>query len=415
MTNPPSRPDRRRGVASRHLLLLAVALGPAVVVAKATLDPDGDSFDKVQMRGTSSVCLITVDGVAPYDLPLYNKNLDEDPFLTEFARLGVTVHHAYGAASTTPAAATAVLTGQLPSTHGVLDFRDRIHDDYMSLGELMQRRGLRTAAFSNVPILSQCGLDAGFEEAVEHVGAGPEAIGKEASRWLTELGEEYFFTWIHYYARPQDRKDRAAAFTTLMREVVEGLQNGRKYEGTFVIATGTYGRAGGDLSVPMLWKIPKRTAIGSKRNGPCSVLDIVPTLSDVFGLRGNRKTPGRNLVAPPDKPLYSGHYFTEPAGVLFEQTLAGRQTALGIRNHRWAVTQGPKPADIAAYKVEEDPGMRNTQIGTPDGDRAKSYLLDKMYERKRNVPHPPLPPGRGPVPAETVRQLESIGLFLGGG
>lgn len=406
--------SRRREQGRMHpaVLIGSILLGPLVMVSKCVFRPDGDNFERVKARATASVCLITVDGIAPADLPLYNQALPADPFLTEFARLGVTVINAYGANNTSPAAAVAVMTGELPSTHGVLNYQNSLNKELLTLGEMFDLRGMRTAAFSNVPILTQCGMGQGIHTQTESIGAGAGGVGQTAADWLATLGEEYFFCWIHYFIRPEDEADRAAAFTTLLKSVTDGLQRGRKTEGTFVIATGTYGRHRGDLSVPMLWKIPKRTAIGARRNGPCSTLDILPTLVSIFGLRTTLKLPGRNLVADPDQPLYTGHYFTDPVGALFETFVArSREPTLGIRNHRWGVTQGPAPGNVAAYKIEADPDMTTNLVGTEEGDRAKSYMLEKLFERKAAFPHQSLPPDRLLVDEPLRSQLQKMGLF----
>lgn len=395
-------------IAGNWVLWSMMLLGPLLAVGKSAFQLEGDAYPMVRARTVASVVLFTMDEIAPEDLPLYSPELPEDPFLTEFARLGLTIHYAFGAANQTPEAAVSVLTGELPSFHGVRSFSDRMHKDVPTLAAAFDQRGSRTCAITNVPLLSQCGLANGFQEYEEISGVGPQVLGAKVKQWLAAQPEEYLFLWVHYHLRPAERDRRGEVFARLLEEIVEGLKESRKYEGTFLIAAGTHGRPGGTLAVPMLWKIPKRTAVGAIRNGPCSTLDVAASLQEVFGLRSGAKLAGRSLVSPPYKPLYSGHYFND-VGVLFERYLPGaREPALGMMNHKFAVTLGPGRADLGVYETAGDPTLRENRAADESVRHVKDFFLGELMKRREALPPPTLAPRKAPIPAPVQAVLRAM-------
>lgn len=415
----PSQEPRRTGatlaaMVARGALAVAILLGPILAMGSALFRPEGGDYPQIRSRTVANVVLLTVDEISPDDLALYNPELPEDAFLSEFAKLAVTVKYAYGATPASPAAAVSFLTGQLPSTHGVLDFSDRANRDLVTLGGLFDQRGSKTAAVTNLPMLSQCGLAQGFQTKVEEIGAGAQVIGDRAAGWLASRPEEYVFLWVHYHFRPAEKERRGEVFSQLLERVVSGLQKSRKYEGTFVIAGGTYGRAGGNLAVPLLVKIPKRTAVGAVRNGPCSTLDMTATLQEIFNLRTSDPLPGRSLVSPPNKPLYSGHYFGD-VGALFELFAPRtRERVLGFLNHKFTMTTGPGRTDIGLYETAIDPGRKTSLVGTEQGDRVTKFFLDEINKRRQKIPAPRFPSKTMPIDPDVRSVLRGMGLVTDG-
>lgn len=397
------------------LLLAALAvLGPALMLGKCALRPQGDAFAKPILRTAASVMLITVDGIAAKALHLDSSDAPVRPAVDELARLGITCHFCFAATDSEPAAAASIATGQLPSTHGVLTFEDSLAPGTMTLGRAMALRGYRTAAFSNLPLFSQCGLGESLETTGEDFGADAAALGARAGKWLEgvdNVGGELFFLWLHFHPAGAD-SDPAAAFDHLVAAAVAAAQRARVLEGTFVCAAGAFDERGGPLQVPMVWRIPKRTAVGSERTGPCSTLDIAPTLLDLLSMRGGLASPGRSLIVGEkgNNPLFNGFYFPDKA--LFERFLPGdRAPILCLRGPGWEIDQGPKPADLALFdRSKKDPRLQVNLLPTENAKTGyvRDEMLKLLHERKARTPKP-VAPVRKPLPAETAAGLKQLG------
>lgn len=380
------------------------------MLGKCVLHPEGDSFPPIQRFLSCSAALITMDGVGAADLHLYDAGKAPSPAFEELARLGITCHLAFGTAFTTPAAAVSIATGQLPSTHGVLSFDDRLAGDNWTLAELFQRRGFATAAFTNLPLLTKNGLDQGFAVAHEDLAAGADELAAAAAGWLQGLGDRNYFLWVHHHLNPnaaggRDR-DPAVAADRLLGGLLEGLKRARLYEGTFVVAAGTNGRPGGALMVPLVWKIPKRVAIGQIRGGPCSTLDIAATLLDTFEMNGLLQTPGRALNAGSPSPLYSGFYFVDRA--LFELFEPGdRRTGLGLRGPQYALIHGPHPTQYALFDMARDPRMQKN-LATGSDRRIQDAMAKELGERRQRIPKA-IPAEKAPLDEPTRAFLRTLG------
>jgi arylsulfatase A-like enzyme len=398
----------RSASASRICLIAAMALGPLVAISKCVLDPDGDSFPPLPKRVTMDVALIVVDGLPANALHVFQPNARVQHEIDELSRLGISCFGTIAAADRSPAAIASLLTGQLPSTHGVIDFTDRLAATSFTLPLALRSAGFTTAGFSNAPIFSLSGLDVGLDVATDDPAFDAERIGERAAAFASDHRDRDFFLLAHY--APRAGEDPSVAAEVLTRAVCDGLRRARAYEGTVVVLAGSFDRRGGELRVPLVFKIPKRTAIGAKRVGPCSLLDVMPTLLDFFGQFHRYQGPGRSLQRGKDgnNPLFSGFHF--PGMALSERFRPGdRRPILGLRTHQLEITVGPAPTEIAVYdRFKDADGSRNLAV-EPGSQRAKDLLLKELFDRKPTI-GAPWPVGTAP-PAEPRWQafLEAAG------
>lgn len=383
MTEPTSR-------RSLFALLAAIALGPVVMVTKCVVDPDGDDFAKFDPRVSMAIALVTVGSLGVEGVHVHSRKASL-PAVDELARVGITCHLAFAASDAEPAATISLLTGQLPTTHGVVAWSDRIDAASPSLPRALQARGFATGAFVNQPFLSQSGLDGHFETRLEDLAATPDGLVEAAERWLQSLDRRNFLLWVHCEPDPSSGVAPEALFDALVDRVSAALKRTRWYEGTVIAAAGTRDERGGDLMVPLIWKIPKRQPIGAHRTGPCSTLDITPTILDLLGMNAVTDFPSRSLVTGPggNAPLFSGYHFIDRA--LSERfQVDSKAPILGLRGPQFELTIGPKPAEIGLYDRSKAPALQRNLAAesSSDAKRVKDAMIKEMFERKKRIPKP---------------------------
>ena len=302
---------------------------------KGLAEPAGDLFPEVRARVSASVCLITVGGVSMSDVDSLSPSWPDG--IEGLRRLGIECRFAYAPVDEEPAGAISILTGQLPSTHAVHELGERLRPGTVTLAHALRANGMRTAAFSNVPIFSpreRSIAGEAFDEGHLVEADEPEDVAYATGSWLRP---GYFFLWVHYEMPPgSDGEAAAEAFDDLISAMTSRLTLARQLEGTFVIAAGTSPREPGQ-PVPLFFRVPTRHGAGATRIGPCSTLDVPMTLCQIFGRVGFVTGPGRSLVDG-NKPLYGGGIFAGTAP--YERTENGK-TVLGVRGRTHAYEVGP--------------------------------------------------------------------------
>lgn len=400
--------------ASRCALFAAIALGPAVAITKCVLDPDGDDFPKFDPRVSMSVALLTVGSIAAENLHVYDPSLPIQPGADELARVGITCHFAIAASDVEPAATISILTGQLPSTHGVIGFDDALTENGPTLARRFVTRGFACGGFVNQPFFSLCGLDAGFAVKFEDLRATPSRLAAEAERWIASLDRSNFFLWVHCEPDPTSQDPRArdpvTVFDDLVTAISDALKRTRWYEGTVIAAAGTRDERGGDLMVPLIFKIPMRQPMSARRTGPCSTLDIAPTLIDLLGMEPGGISPGRSLVTASSgaSPLFAGHFFVD-RGMSERFDPGSKSPALGLRGPQYEIVFGPKPGAVALFDRSKAKALQRNLA--PDGTETSKRILDAMiaelFQRRKRIPPPWSKRSAPPATPETIEILES--------
>ena len=129
--------------------------------ASAAREPESE---KVSRPG---VFLITIDTLRADHVHCYGYDRIRTPALDLLAEQGIRFTQAFTPSPITNSSHTSIMTGLLPSSHGVSDFGVPLATMYPTLAELLTKGGYRTAAFIGAVILDSKnlapGLDRGFE------------------------------------------------------------------------------------------------------------------------------------------------------------------------------------------------------------------------------------------------------------
>jgi len=131
--------------------------------------PSVDPLPAVESKSLSGerppdVVLISIDTLRPDHLGVYGHTRNTSPFLDGLAAKGVRFQHARSASPWTLPAHTTLFTGQLPTTHLVIEDDLRLADSVPVLPERLDERGVHTAGVvSTLFVSSMYGFDRGFD------------------------------------------------------------------------------------------------------------------------------------------------------------------------------------------------------------------------------------------------------------
>jgi arylsulfatase A-like enzyme len=128
---------------------------PAPLVGEA---PDGP------VPTGPDVVFVSIDTLRPDHLGAYGYERPTSPFIDRLASDGVRFAHARSPAPWTLPSHTTMLTGQLPTTHGVVEDTLKLSREVPVLPELLQAKGYTTAAaVSTLFVSSRYGFERGFQ------------------------------------------------------------------------------------------------------------------------------------------------------------------------------------------------------------------------------------------------------------
>src|ERR1035441_10057888 len=120
-----------------------------------------------QKSSLPDVYLITIDTLRADHVGCYGYKQVETPALDGLAADGVRFTQAFTHSPITNTSHITILTGLVPSVHGVTDFGVPLAPQHVTAAELLKQRGYQTAAFIGAVILGgntlAPGLDRGFD------------------------------------------------------------------------------------------------------------------------------------------------------------------------------------------------------------------------------------------------------------
>ncbi len=201
--NPRNRMIRASILAS-SLAFSALACAPA-----PDLDGAGESHRAAETPARN-VLLITLDTTRHDILGAYGEAGGYTPVVDSVAERGLVFDRAYSTASFTGPAHASILTGQVPSAHGIIYNGHRvkaaINSDSMSVAEHLAAQGFATGAVvSNGVLHSRYGFARGFASYHFHrdpqpgdQGGSAAGVREHAVGWLDQVGEQRFFLWVHF-------------------------------------------------------------------------------------------------------------------------------------------------------------------------------------------------------------------------
>jgi arylsulfatase A-like enzyme/Flp pilus assembly protein TadD len=393
------------------------------------------------------VFLITIDTLRADHVHCYGYDKIQTPTLDALAKDGVRFSHAFTPSPITNTSHTTILTGLLPSSHGVTDFAIPLAPNHPTLAELLKRRGYHTAAFIGAIILDSKslapGLDRGFDyydnfpaksDSKARWGRVERRAGEvvdHASKWLAAHPTGPRFIWIHLYD-PHDPYEPPAPYSTTYKErpydgeiayadaqlarFLAVLKKQGIYNQSLVVVVGDHGEGLGEhkedthgiflydstIHVPLIVKLPTDSDGGRVVEAQVRTPDILPTVVEVTGASPPSRLDGESL-----RPLIKAG--NEPSRIAFGETdyplRFGWAPLRSLRTETSKYIEAPRPE---FYDLKSDPGeMRNTY--TPWNEDVQKLRAQIADSRSKQAPPTP---SAGSVGQGTIDELHALG-YLG--
>ena len=397
-------------------------------------------------RPPPDVYLVTIDTLRADHVHCYGYERIQTPALDELARDGIRFAQAFTPSPITNTSHASILTGLLPSAHGVTDFARPLAAAHPTWAELLKKNGYQTGAFIGAVILDSKvlapGLDRGFDfydNFPEHsltksrwgrVERRGSDVVQRAEAWRGAHPRGPHFVWVHLYD-PHDPYEPPPPYSKLYKDrlydgeiafadsalanFVAYLKQRGWYENSLIVVVGDHGEGLGEhheqthgiflydstLHVPLILKLPSGNT-GGVIQRQVRTTDILPTVLNVLNISPPERLDGESL-----KPYFAG---TEMASrTVFGETdyplHFGWAPLRAIRTEDFKFIEAPRPE---LYDLRTDPGELKNNYAPWDATVQKSRkMLADVRARM-----PPSAPSVGAVEAGTLEELQALG-YLG--
>ena len=407
-------------------------------------------------NSSPDVYLITIDTLRADHVGCYGYKQVETPALDALAADGVRFTEAFTHSPITNTSHITILTGLLPSVHGVTDFGIPLSPQHATAAELLKPHGYQTAAFIGAVILDSNtlapGLDRGFDfydnfpkrDSKNRDGTNKERWGRVERRGMevVEHAEAWFekhrtgphFVWVHLYD-PHDPYEPPPPFSEKYKDhLYDGeiayadsalahwiafLKKAGAYDNAIIVVTGDHGEGLGEhgeethglflydstLHVPLILKTPLKTAAGAHRgtvvDAQVRTTDILPTILSATGVSAPAELNGESLLPLIDK--QNDKKDDEKGGAkgssdraLFGETdyplRWGWAPLRALRADRTKWIEAPRPE---LYDLQADPKeLKN--LYAPDNSKVQAMQAEMAKWKSK------LPPPANPSKVETL-------------
>lgn len=213
---------------------------------------------ELKKKPSRNVFLITIDTLRADHLSCYGYALNQTPALDSLAADGVRFNQTFTPSPITNTSHATILTGLLPSIHGVTDFASPLSTTNRTWAEVLKANGYETAAFIGAIILDSKALAPGFNRGFDFYDNFPEhspaktrwnrlerrglTVVQHAQTWIDAHLESVQFVWVHLYD-PHDPYEPPAPFP-------------KTYDGEVAYADSVVGEFLGYLKKKGLYEMP---------------------------------------------------------------------------------------------------------------------------------------------------------------
>jgi tetratricopeptide (TPR) repeat protein len=380
----------------------------------------------------SSILLVTLDTVRGDFLGSAGDPVTRTPHLDRISRQGIQYEHGYASCPLTLPSHTTMLTGLEPPQHGVLDNGTyRLPENIPTLAAALREMGFRTGAFiSGFTLMSQFGLDRGFEVYNDEMGDGAnpfagahrpgDQIAKLTAEWIRSLPQDArWFAWAHFFDahEPYDppkayiRASGGDAYRgdlAFLDEHVGALLTEDLLDATpWILLVGDHGESVGNhgesthgvfvydatLKIPaILWPAPQGQSLGVARSF-LRTMDVPSTAFELLGLEKER-APGNGVSALSQMPP-SAYFESRYTYLHF-----GWAPLHGMRDPKWKLIDAP---ETELYDLEADPAEKvNVAAKHPD-------VVAKLRTEWKQFASSKIDAPRVELDAQSKEALESLG------
>lgn len=349
------------------------------------------------VENRKNVLIITLDTTRADHLGCYNGKYLFTPNLDDLGKKGILFENCYSTVPLTLPSHSTIFTGKYPISINVRNNgRYFLEKKHKTLAELFKEKGYYTfAVISSYVLMSKFGLSQGFSFYDDSLDATNKitdynseiSAGQVFNKFKLILDKAIgrkFFGWVHFYDphipysppgkyAEKFKNDPYLGEISYMDEyvgkIVSELKKRKLFKNTVIVIAGDHGEDKGEhkelghgifcydvsLRVPLIIVnsgiIPGPRRITSR----VSLIDIYPTLSEVFGFKIDSDVQGTNLIPGIKDPKL----FTDQT--IFFESLYGKEEMgwaplTGVVDKEFKYISLPEPE---LYDLKKDPGEKN--------------------------------------------------------
>ena len=386
----------------------------AILISQAAAAPPS--------RPLPDVYLITIDTLRADHLHCYGYDSIETPTLDSLAKEGVRFSQAFTPSPITNTSHTTILTGLLPSHHGVTDFAVPLADSHPTWAESLKQKGYHTGAFIGAVILDSKSLAPGLDRGFDFYDNFPEHsqtkarwgrverrgldVVQHAQKWLTAHAAGPRFVWLHLYdphdpyepPAPYDQKykdrlyDGEIAYAdSALGKLLSFLKLRGWYQNAVIVVVGDHGEGlkehnedthgiflyDSTTHVPLILKLPgaQKTKVVDAQ---VRTTDILPTVLDLLKIPASAQLDGESLKAYIDGAENSDRV---ALGETDYPLRFGWAPLRSVRADGTKFIQAPRPE---LYDLRSDPGELKNKYQS--SDPAAQKLQTMLSELKPKTP-----------------------------
>src|SRR5256886_8090090 len=299
-----------------------------------------------QKPSAPDIYLVTIDTLRADHVHCYGYERVQTPALDSLAKDGIRFAQAFTPSPITNTSHVSILTGLLPSSHGVTDFAVPLAASHPTWAELLKAKGYHTAAFIGAVILDAKSLAPGLDRGFDFYDNFPEHsesksrwgrverrgmnVVQHAETWLKAHPVGPRFVWVHLYD-PHDPYDPPAPYSEIYKDrfydgeiayddsalgnFIQYVKKSALYENSVIIVVGDHGEGLGEhheethgiflydstTHVPLIMKLPGRSNAARVVDAQMRTTDILPTVLDLLHVPVPEQLDGESL-----KPYFDG-------------------------------------------------------------------------------------------------------------
>jgi len=380
---------------------------PYVREAQSPLRPDD-----------TNVIVYVMDAVRANHLDVYGYSRETAPTVRSLAEGGVRFARCFAQDTWTKSSISSLFTGTTVWRHGVKQDGHVVPDSLALLPEILRQQGYATACITENPYVGPItNLDRGFSHyerrayprshrfeehtlprATEFVGAHKDRnffmyVHTSGAHWPYDPAKEFYRPFVGPGEKPADvdlYDGEIVRADNDLRRFIQMLKELAVHENTLLMVTADHGEAFGEhpgptghggkpynelIHVPLIMQVPGLVPAGKVVRQNVQLLDLAPTILDVFGLPANEQFEGASLL-----PLLDGR----PHGAFDDRSIysRGRYTgATSLVKGDWKLLKTREAVHL--YDILSDYG--ETKDLASENQLLVTSLLDEMsnYTKSR--------------------------------
>lgn len=384
----------------------------------------GNSSDS---KAPTNVLLITVSGLCANHLGCYGSPIALTPAIDELAGKGTQFSEAYTTSDMTTPAAISLMTSMSAKYHSPYCYVGTPSKEATTIPELLQ--GYATCGAAGTFLLDPevfppaATFDSYYSPGMRRRAFKATDVNLYAINFLEANKTRPWFLWVNYsdalepFQPPSEYAvsnllpyDQSVSYIdSAIATLLSALDELHMRKNTLIILTAEHGEALDShglhnehtglyeevLRVPLIMTLPGSIP-SQKLSGLASILDILPTVKEILGIKGNPYSEGISLV-----PLINGTA-QKTNRVLFAESFLQSATAVRSGEFKYIryndrimskeIQNDPRPARIASsfyreqglnelYNLEMDPAeLQNLASASKKRVEEMESLLDRWYK-----------------------------------